>query len=77
VLHNSGSVIATCSGQRSLTPIIEDTSSDSEESDEEEIEEDGIDEDGSDTDESSDDLPTRSVKATGRTPDNSIKIWSL
>lgn len=70
-------MVATCSGQRSQTPITEETISDSDESDEEEVEEEGSDDDTSNTDESSDGPPSRPVKAMGRTPDNSIKVWSL
>jgi hypothetical protein len=63
VVHSSGTVVATCSGQR--TPLL---------SDEDDI---SSDEDESDSDASSGDQSTRSPRSTGRTPDNSIKVWSL
>ena len=64
VLHNSGTVIATCSGQRFNPEIGEDDSS--------------SDEEASDSDESTDDdLLPRPPKQVSRVPDNSIKIWSL
>jgi telomerase Cajal body protein 1 len=63
VLHSSGTVIATASGQRYETVIGEDDYS--------------SDEEDNDTVDSSDDLSPRPPKAMGRTPDNSIKVWSL
>lgn len=63
VVHSSGTVVATCSGQR--TPLL---------SDEDDI---SSDEEESDSDASSGDQSTRSPRSTGRTPDNSIKVWSL
>lgn len=65
IVHNSGTVVATCSGQRSI-PDFEDTDSSSEE--------------GESADEATDDgdeFLTRASKATARTPDNSLKVWSL
>jgi hypothetical protein len=71
VLHNSGSVIATCSGQR-VQPVIEENTFSSEEDD-------GIDEKEQDRhfDERSHHSPTRLPTRTTRTPDNSINVWSL
>jgi hypothetical protein len=63
VLHSSGTVIATSSGQRYATVIGEDDSSSGEEE--------------NDPDDSSDGLSPRPPKAMGRTPDNSIRVWSL
>jgi hypothetical protein len=65
-LHNSGSVIATCSGQRAQSAIEENIAS----SDEEEI---GDDEE----DESSDQFSIPRPERIDRIPDNSIKVWSL
>jgi hypothetical protein len=76
-VHSSGTVVATCSGQRAI-PDFEDSdvsSGDSESSEDETDEEDGDTNsyENSDGNESS----TYSVKPTGRTPDNSIKVWSI
>ncbi|CAD6446272.1 4b9964d5-f52e-4aa1-8318-58c179e78714 [Sclerotinia trifoliorum] len=67
VLHPSGTVVATCSGQRAETNINDDdTSTDSEE-------------DSSDDESASDSQQSPSMirKTKGRTPDNSLKVWSL
>jgi telomerase Cajal body protein 1 len=71
VLHNSGSVIATCSGQRVQSVIEEDTVISEED--------DGIDEkeQGRRFDEGSHHPPTRLPARTTRTPDNSINVWSI
>lgn len=62
VVHSSGTVVATCSGQRSV-PNLGDNDSSESESDSE---------DGSEDENSL----SHSVKSHG-TPDNSIKVWSL
>ncbi|QSZ34424.1 hypothetical protein DSL72_006016 [Monilinia vaccinii-corymbosi] len=71
VLHPFGTVIATCSGQRA-EPTITDISSTSDNSDED------ISDDGSALD-SQRSSPSRKRKVAGRnrTPDNSLKVWSL
>ncbi|RAL61110.1 hypothetical protein DID88_010449 [Monilinia fructigena] len=67
VLHPSGTVVATCSGQRA-EPIIKDDSAS-----------DDSDENTSGDESVSDSLRSQSMirKATGRAPDNSLKVWSL
>jgi hypothetical protein len=77
IVHSSGTVVATCSGQRSI-PNFEESDSGSEEnerSDDERDEENDRTESTEDSDD--DESSTYSVKQTGRTPDNSIKVWSL
>ncbi|KAF7869883.1 hypothetical protein EAF04_004667 [Stromatinia cepivora] len=67
VLHPSGTVVATCSGQRAEININDDgTSIDS-------------DEDSSDDESASDSQQFQSTirKPRGRIPDNSLKVWSL
>ncbi|TGO51815.1 hypothetical protein BCON_0154g00350 [Botryotinia convoluta] len=68
VLHPSGTVIATCSGQRAETNIDVDVNDD-----------DTSDEDSSDDESAPNSLqsPSRTPKDTGGTPDNSIKVWTL
>ncbi|KAI9641736.1 hypothetical protein NHQ30_009592 [Ciborinia camelliae] len=67
VLHPSGTVVATCSGQRAEPHTDHDgTSSDS-------GEDNSDDESASDSQKS----PSRISNATGRAPDNSLKVWSL
>ncbi|KAL2070507.1 hypothetical protein VTL71DRAFT_13533 [Oculimacula yallundae] len=71
IVHPSGTVVATCSGQRS-SPTFKSSREECEESDE--------DSSGESSDESSDDegsTSTRSLSPSIRTPDNSIKVWSL
>ena len=63
ILHSSGTVVATCSGQRSF-PSLTDHESDLESDDEQDSES----ESGSET---------SSHRAPSRTLDNSIKVWSL
>lgn len=67
VLHPSGTVVATCSGQRAEFNLADDSTSD--------------DSDNESSDEqhasSSPQSHARKAKATGRTPDNSLKVWSL
>ncbi|KAA8571260.1 hypothetical protein EYC84_000588 [Monilinia fructicola] len=67
VLHPSGTVVATCSGQRAEPSIKDDTISDD------------SDEDISDDESASDSNRSQSMvrKAAGRAPDNSLKVWSL
>ncbi|KAG4432246.1 hypothetical protein IFR05_012279 [Cadophora sp. M221] len=67
VVHPSGTVVATCSGQRS-SPAIGNSNEGSEDSDE------GSDEEDSDDEGST---STRSSSLSSRIPDNSIKVWSL
>ena len=78
-IHSSGTVAATCSGQRSL-PLYEDTISEPESSDAESSS-DGSDDDESKEDEGSeDDDGTESSHSSNSicgVPDNSIKVWSL
>lgn len=85
IVHRSGTVVATCSGQRS-TPDFDDSESSSDESDSEDDSDESSDEDSEQS--SSDDdsanssadssvSSRQSVKLNSRTPDNSIKIWSL
>jgi hypothetical protein len=66
ILHSSGTVVATCSGQRS-SPSFQKDGSDSGEEDNEQSSE----------SESESETSSRSSKEAHRTPDNSIKIWSL
>jgi hypothetical protein len=73
IVHSSGTVVATCSGQRS-EPIFDDCESESEESDSDEDSEQSSSDDDSEVESSTSSL---SVKLSSRTPDNSIKIWSL
>ena len=61
-VHSSGTVVATCSGQRSIPNLGNDDSSESE-----------SDSEGDSEDENS---PSHSAKPHW-TPDNSIKVWSL
>lgn len=67
VLHPSGTVIATCSGQRIETNIDVDNDDDT------------SDEDSSDDESAPNSLqsPPRTPKDTGRAPDNNLKVWSL
>ncbi|KAB8298314.1 hypothetical protein EYC80_002043 [Monilinia laxa] len=67
VLHPSGTVVATCSGQRAEPKIKDDSASDD------------SGEDTSDDESASDSHRSQSMirEATGRTPDNSLKVWSL
>lgn len=76
VVHSSGTVVATCSGQRSI-PSFENSGSNSDDSETSEDETDK--DDDANSSESSDRAEsfTYAVKPTGRTPDNSIKVWSL
>ncbi|KAH7355139.1 WD40-repeat-containing domain protein [Rhexocercosporidium sp. MPI-PUGE-AT-0058] len=67
VVHSSGTVVATCSGQRSA-PSIGNISEGSEDSDENSSDEDEDDEAST---------STCSSSLSFRTPDNSIKVWSL
>jgi telomerase Cajal body protein 1 len=73
IVHSSGTVVATCSGQRS-TPVLGDSDSCSEESDSDEDSEESTSDDDS-TDESV--TSSQSPTLNSRTPDNSIKVWSL
>lgn len=70
MIHNSGTVVATCSGQRSEPEIGAlddlDTDSDSDESDR-----------SVDNHSSSSSSSITSSEPISRTPDNSLKIWSL
>ena len=77
IVHSSGTVVATCSGQRAV-PDFGNTESDSEsnESGEDETDE-SEDETNGPEDSIGDSSSTYSMKATGQTPDNSIKVWSL
>lgn len=63
-MHPSGSVVATCSGQRGTPGLNEDDDPDS---------------DDSDDDEGSDEEEEESVASTSlhRTPDNTLKVWSI
>ncbi|KAL5330046.1 hypothetical protein ACEPPN_003570 [Leptodophora sp. 'Broadleaf-Isolate-01'] len=70
IVHSSGTVVATCSGQRS-SPAIGNSSGGSEDSDEYSSEED------SEDSEDSGSISTRSSSLSFRIPDNSIKVWSL
>lgn len=72
VVHSSGTVVATCSGQRS-EPKFDDSESESEESGSDEDSEDSGSNNGSEVESSTSSPPAMS----SRTPDNSIKIWSL
>lgn len=65
VVHNSGTVVATCSGQRAF---LEDDYS------EDEDETDGS---GSSENESTSSQSIPSTRSTSRVPDNSLKLWSL
>lgn len=76
-MHCSGTVVATCSGQRSI-PDVE--ASDSSSNDDGSSGGPSDDEDGDPTnigDSDDEQSPTCSIKPTGRTLDNSIKVWSL
>jgi len=88
IVHSSGTVVATCSGQRLVNDYGEgdSSSSDSEsesESDSEESE--ASDSDGSRTSQNSSDHSSsvssrhsnRHPKPTSRTLDNSIRVWSI
>lgn len=70
ILHNSGTVIATCSGQRVQSKFEDDSGS----SDGEEISER---EEADHSDESSHDSLGKFPTGTNRIPDNSIKVWYL
>lgn len=63
VVHSSGTVIATCSGQRAFPSLGEDESDD--EAGEEQ------------TSDGEDQSSRHSSKPPSRTSDNSIKVWSL
>ncbi|RDL39823.1 Uncharacterized protein BP5553_04163 [Venustampulla echinocandica] len=66
-VHSSGTVVATCSGQKTLPSVDgSDSGSDDESS-------------GSDSDDDSEESENSSCSAhpTFKTPDNSIKVWSL
>ncbi|KAG0652451.1 WD40 repeat-containing antisense [Hyphodiscus hymeniophilus] len=75
VVHNSGTVVATCSGQRSIAEFGSGTDSDTSSSEEEDNEEDN--EDSSPNSSIDGDSPAHSFRAPSRVPDNSIKLWSL
>lgn len=62
-------MIATSSGQRSYTAAEDDASSSEEETSD--------DEDDEISNESSDDSSIRGPKKLAKTPDNSIRVWSL
>lgn len=65
IIHSSGTVVATCSGQRSFTKDDcnegEDEKDDSESSEEE----------------STSSPSMKSTRSTPRVPDNTLKLWSL
>jgi hypothetical protein len=63
ILHSSGTVVVTCSGQRSF-PSLRDDASEAESDDEQ----------ASDNESQT---SNHSSEAPSRTPDNSIKVWSL
>lgn len=68
IVHSSGTVVATCSGQRSV-PTFEGSES-------------GSEDDSSDSEEDSDESERSSRSSSQRSfqkkcPDNSIKVWSL
>ena len=63
IVHSSGTVVATCSGQRSI-PDFGDS------------EDDGSSDEGSSSS-GENETPTYSLNATSRTPDNTIKVWSF
>jgi hypothetical protein len=67
VLHGSGSVVATCSGQRK-SPSIGDIESN---------EDDTVSDEGTDEGDNEDQASNPSLRLDSRTPDNAIKIWSL
>lgn len=71
IVHSSGTVVATCSGQRAA-PIFEDREA-SGESDSEDDAEEYSSEDDSNSSISS----KQSFDSNSGTPDNSIKIWSF
>lgn len=76
IVHSSGTVVATCSGQRTILDF-ENTDSDSEGSESSEDETDDDEDPTNGSDDSDGDSSTHSIKPIGRTPDNSIKVWSL
>ena len=61
MVHSSGTVVATCSGQRSRSGLAEDDKSSVADLE----------------DKKSDDISCQSTESTAQTPDNSIKVWSL
>ena len=75
VVHSSGTVVATCSGQRSLNQLEGDDGSDGQSDS-------SSSSDDSDSDSESAFSATRDSSSTSsqptlRTPDNSIKVWKL
>ena len=89
VVHSSGTVVATCSGQRLVDDYGEvDSSSSENESDSEESEESDSDDASASSPYSSDGSPSissslssrdsnGSANPTGRSPDNSIRVWGI
>jgi hypothetical protein len=80
VLHNSGSVIATCSGQRAAPAAgnhDDNAASSDEESDEESDEDDEDESSDSGSDGGSSHSSVQTLGSLKRFPDNSIKIWSI
>ena len=65
VVHSSGTVVATCSGQRAFLSLGEDESDEASE------------EQASDGEDREDQSSRHSSKPPSRTFDNSIKVWSL
>lgn len=61
-MHPSGSVVATCSGQRGR-PYLEEDSDDDDRND--------------DSDADSETVEPPTVKSHSREPDNTLKIWSI
>lgn len=77
IVHSSGTVVATCSGQRS-TPTTDDSESSSEDSDSDEDSVEDSDESCSDEEsESQSATPNQAPMLNSRAPDNSIKVWCL
>ncbi|KAK2624547.1 hypothetical protein QTJ16_006497 [Diplocarpon rosae] len=77
-VHSSGTVVATCSGQRSFS--VEDTddgTGDGESTDDDSSDDDNSTDSNSDSDSSSGSRLSRSPKPVSTSPDNSIKVWSL
>ncbi|CAL3971475.1 unnamed protein product [Diplocarpon coronariae] len=77
-VHMSGTVVATCSGQRYFPEEARDDGTEvSESSEDDSSEDDSFPDSGSDSESSSGSTSSRPLKPVSGSTDNSIKVWSL